>query len=328
MLKLTKPRIWESEASFIASLLLPLSVPYFLYQRLRSLFVKTEILSAKVICVGNAVVGGTGKTPTAIKIAYMLKELSPEKRVAFVSKGYRGLIRNPTRVDLQIHDAKQVGDEPLLLAAHAPCYIGNDRLKTCKKAIEDGFEILILDDGLHDARIAKDLSLLMVDGGFGFGNRMPLPAGPLRDRIDFAAKNVQAAIIIGKDEKKAKAFIELKLNPTPLVILADFESNDVPKAERYVAFAGIGRPAKFFKTLEKRKYNVVETISYPDHYYYTEEDEEDFKDLAKKYQANLITTEKDAIKLSAKFKDNVEVLKVSISLNEQPLKTLLKKVVS
>jgi tetraacyldisaccharide 4'-kinase len=327
MLNLTKPKIWGKNAGFMASLLLPFAVPYFLLLRLRSAFVKTEILPAKIICVGNVVVGGAGKTPTCIKIAEMLMSLRSDAKIAFISKGYKGLVTSPTQVILGQHDAKQVGDEPLLLAQYAPCFVGKNRLEVCKKAISEGYEILILDDGLHDRRIKKDLSIMVVDGGYGFGNAMLMPAGPLRDRIDFAAKGVGVALMVGRDERNAKELINSKIKPAPEIIVADFESFAKPVSEKYFAFAGIGRPEKFYKTLENKKFNVVGTKSFPDHHYYSEQDERALQKLAEAKGAKLITTEKDAIKLSTDFKANVEVLKVSITLSERNIKDRLKALI-
>lgn len=327
MLILKKPKMWNKNAGFLASFLLPFAVPYFLWLRFRSAFVKTEQLSAKIICVGNVVVGGAGKTPTCIKLATMLKEMKPEVKLAFISKGYKGLVTSPTQVILEQHDAKQVGDEPLLLAQYAPCFVGKNRLEVCKKAISEGYEVLILDDGLHDRRIKKDLSIMVVDGGYGFGNAMLIPAGPLRDRIDFAAKDVDVALMIGRDERKAKELINSKIKPTPEIIVADFESTDKPMNEKYFAFAGIGRPEKFYKTLDNRKFNVVGTKSFPDHHYYSSLDESALLKLAEQNNAKLITTEKDAIKLSSEFKTQIEVLKISISLSERNMKERLKKLI-
>jgi tetraacyldisaccharide 4'-kinase len=320
---LSKPKFWQKDC-FTAHLLLPFSALYFLFLRFKNSFVKTQKLNAKIICIGNAVVGGAGKTPTAIKISQIIKSQNPHAKIAFVSKGYKGYQKAPILIDLSTHTPNQVGDEPLLLAKHAPCFVGKNRVKTCQFAIEQGYQILILDDGLQDNKLHKDINFLVVDGGYGFGNFMPLPAGPLRDRIDFAAKNISAAIIIGKDEAGVKDYITRKIIPKCEIVFAVFETNQKPNnQQKYFAFAGIGRPEKFFETLQKNDFILAQTQSFSDHYYYNNSDEENLLQQAQNLNAKLITTEKDFVKLSPEFQKQVEVLKVELNLEEQIIKNIL-----
>jgi tetraacyldisaccharide 4'-kinase len=329
----SKPKFWQING-FIAHMLMPLSVPYFLYLRLKNRnFENNNIiakkLAAKIICVGNAVVGGAGKTPTAIKICQTIKAQNPNAKIAFISKGYKGSQKAPILVDAKIHTPKQVGDEPLLLANYAPIFVGKNRLQTCELAINNGFEVLILDDGMQDNSLVKDINFLVIDGAYGFGNCMILPAGPLRDRIDYAAKNISAAIIIGKDETGAIDFLKRKIYTKLLpeqknidfkVINAEIESNQKPFANcNYIGFAGIGRPEKFFDSLRKYNFNLAYTLSFDDHYFYDSNDENNLIQLAQKYNAKLITTEKDFVKLSPEFKKQVEVLKIELNLNKADL---------
>lgn len=324
---LKKPKFWEIEG-LGAHLFLPFSVVYFLYLRLKSKFIKPKKLAAKIICIGNATVGGAGKTPTAIKVAKIIKSITPETKIAFVSKGYLGSQLEPVLVDTAQHSPKIVGDEPLLLAKVSPCFVGKNRIKTCEYAIAQGFKILILDDGLQDLRLHKDLSFLVIDGGYGFGNFMPLPAGPLRDRLDFAAPNISAAIIIGKDEKQAEIYLNKKLS-SPEVIFAEFVSQQAPSknnADNYFAFAGIGRPEKFYNSLKKSGYKLLREVNFPDHYFYTKNDEKNLLDAAKKLNAKLITTEKDYIKLSDELRNNVEVFTVDLNLNDAAIARHIKNI--
>ena len=158
-----------------------------------------EHAGAPAICVGNFVAGGAGKTPAAIALAQML--IADRKRVAFLSRGYGGAKRvEPVEVDPNVHDAAAVGDEPLLLARVAPCWVGPDRVQSARRAVEAGAEALILDDGLQNPALAKDLAFAVIDGETGFGNGLCVPAGPLRAPLAAQAPHVRALIVIGGDE--------------------------------------------------------------------------------------------------------------------------------
>ena len=163
-----------------------------------------ERAGAPVICVGNFVAGGAGKTPAAIALAQML--IADGKRVAFLSRGYGGAKRaDPVEVDPNVHDARIVGDEPLLLARVARCWVGGDRVQSARRAVEAGSDALILDDGLQNPALAKDLAFAVVDGETGFGNGLCVPAGPLRAPVAAQAPLVRALIVIGGDEAAVQA---------------------------------------------------------------------------------------------------------------------------
>ena len=173
------PRFWARERPGLAArALAPLGALYGLATARRMARPGTRV-DAPVICVGNYVVGGAGKTPTAIAVARLLQ--SAGERVAFLSRGYGGAPRAaPTRVDPQLHGALAVGDEPLLLARVAPCWVGADRVAAAREAIADGASALVLDDGLQNPALAKDYAIAVIDGEAGFGNGLCFPAGPLR----------------------------------------------------------------------------------------------------------------------------------------------------
>ena len=175
-----------------------------------------ERADAPVVCVGNFVAGGAGKTPAAIALARML--IADGKRVAFLSRGYGGAKRvEPLLVDANIHDAASVGDEPLLLARVAPCWVGADRVKSATAAVEAGANMLVLDDGLQNPALAKDLAFAVIDGEAGFGNGLCVPAGPLRAPVAAQARHVQALIVIGGDEA-AIAAIAAEAPRKPLML--------------------------------------------------------------------------------------------------------------
>ncbi|MEM6491489.1 MAG: tetraacyldisaccharide 4'-kinase, partial [Pseudomonadota bacterium] len=250
----------------------------------------------RVVCVGNLVAGGAGKTPTALAIAERLA--ANGGHVGFLSKGYGGRLRGPVRVDPTRHRAGDVGDEPLLLAAVHPCWIARDRVAGARAARAAGIETLILDDGFQDPALAKDVALCVVDGGFGFGNRRGVPAGPLRERIGAGLRRADAVILIGED---ATGVSDIARSADAPVLAADLEV-DPPGDARdrpLVAFAGVGRPEKVFESWRAAGLDLVETVAYPDHHPYDDGDWEALGAKADLRGAALATTAKDAARLPA-----------------------------
>ncbi len=301
---------------------MPFSIFPFLLNRLRDTWIKPVMLSVPVVCVGNATAGGAGKTPVAIAVASLLKE--SKVAFAFISRGYKGRLHGPALVNPALHTADDVGDEPLLLARHGPCWIGKNRLATARRAIAAGAALLILDDGLQDPRLEKTLSLLVIDGAYGFGNRLLLPAGPLRDRKDLAFHKADAVVMIGKDAHNL-------LKDCPKTLPA-FHATLRPASpenftrQSYVAFAGIGQPKKFFDMLEALGATLAQTASFPDHHRYRKKDLVSLQHLAKKHGARLITTEKDAVRLPLDFREKTLTLQVSIAWKTPgSVRKLLKK---
>src|SRR5689334_14659171 len=193
------------------------------------------------------------------------------KAVHVVTRGYGGQLAGPLAVDPARHGAEEVGDEPLLLAAAVPTWVARDRAAGARAAVAAGAEILLLDDGFQNPALAKDLSLLAVDGGYGFGNGLVMPAGPLREPFGAGLARAQAVVLIGEDEAGVVRTIEaglgrLKLLRADLVPAADAAAELAGR--RVLAFAGIGRPAKFFVTLERLGAEIAETRAFPDHHPY------------------------------------------------------------
>lgn len=310
------PHFWK-EKGWKAEFLLPLSVIYFLLLRLKYLFTKPQSFPVPIICVGNATAGGTGKTPVAIAIARMMAG----KKISFISKGYGGKLQGPIKVDVEKHTAKDIGDEPLLLAKVADCWVGKNRKEAIEAAINAGAKILILDDGLQDKSVNKNLSFMIIDGGYGFGNMFLLPAGPLRDRMDICAKKADIAIIIGQDKND----VSQKLGNYIQVTQADFMSHGkLDNSGKFIAFAGIGLPEKFFDTLKKEGFDVVEKIPFLDHHQFSNKEIEELLRKSEKAEARLITTEKDMVRIDQKFRSKIQTLPVEIKFHdEERIKTLL-----
>jgi tetraacyldisaccharide 4'-kinase len=278
-----------------------------------------------VICVGNATLGGTGKTPV---VAYLLQSLRRMKVEAHgLSRGYGGTEKGPMPVQSR-HSAREVGDEPLLLARYAPVWVAAGRDDGARAAASHGAKVIIMDDGHQNPTVAKTLSLLVVDAEVGFGNGCVFPAGPLREDLD-AALNRTDAVILMKPTPEYQISETLREQLGGVIVIPAYLAPkiDPPKGQLY-AFAGIGRPAKFFDSLRRAGGNVVETESYADHYKYKDEDIESLFVMAAEQNAALITTEKDYVRLPKGYRKGVQVWPVSVVFEDElTLRRLLHPIV-
>ncbi len=270
-----------------------------------------------VICVGNAGVGGAGKTPVVLDLLGRL----PGRPFA-LTRGYRGRLRGPVLVEPGLHGAADVGDEALLLAATAPTIVARDRAAGARLALAEGATVIVMDDGLQNPGLAKTFSLLVVDGGYGFGNRQMLPAGPLRENVAAAAARCRAAVMIGPDVTGAASL----LGGLPVLRARLVAECATPFAGRpMLAFAGIGRPEKFFESVASLGGNVVAKRSFPDHHRYRERDAESLLEEAGRHAADLVTTAKDYVKLSRDLQKRTLVVRVRVVWeNEGLLRDMLR----
>jgi len=262
-----------------------------------------------IVCVGNFIAGGAGKTPVALAIAdwYLAKGLSPH----FLTRGYGGRLAGPLQVDLQTHSPEDVGDEALLLARKAPTWVSRTRAAGAKAAVAAGAEIIIMDDGFQNPGLYKDLSVVVVDGGYGIGNGRVMPSGPLREFLNAGLSRADAIVILGK--RGDRVFAELTRNmlviKAALTPVPDFGNLDNNRA---VAFAGIGRPQKFFDTLSDMGFEITATKSFPDHHVYSASEISELKSLAARTGASLVTTEKDYVRLDAKLAEDIRSVPVKV----------------
>lgn len=314
------PRFWRRKG-VVSALLLPAAALYRAAARARVKKMEAKALPVPVICVGNLTVGGAGKTPTVMAL---LDYLQARGVAAYcISRGYGGSLYGPVRVEPESHSAAEVGDEPLLIARHAPCWVGKRRLSVATAAVLDGAKVIVMDDGLQNPTIRKDLTLLVVDGGYGFGNGRVLPAGPLREALAEGLAKVDAAVLVGEDMTGALHLLPSSL-PVLRAYLAPSGEVGVYRGKKLLAFAGIGRPEKFFATLRALGAELVEAVSFGDHHPYKEEELEKLKRRAEAKQAVLITTEKDAVRLPPAFREHVQTLPVQLRFAEDAaLETLL-----
>jgi tetraacyldisaccharide 4'-kinase len=258
-----------------------------------------------VICVGNINAGGTGKTPATIAIVQRLqgRGLSP----VVVTRGYGGTMRGPVRVDPDIHDAGQVGDEALLHAAFASTIVSDDRTKGCLLAEKGSRDVIVLDDGFQDPAVHKSLSLVVVDAALGFGNGRVIPAGPLREPVGAGLSRADAIVSIGADNVQRRfaprlaafGLPHLRAELRPLAMGLPWTGR------RVLAFAGIGHPEKFFAMLRTEGAEVIRAEALYDHQPLTEKLMARLAAEARSSVAQLVTTEKDFVRLPTEFRDQV-----------------------
>ncbi|MCJ2144109.1 tetraacyldisaccharide 4'-kinase [Methylobacterium sp. E-066] len=263
-----------------------------------------------VLCLGNFTLGGAGKTPAAMAVAELLVELG--RRPAFLSRGYGGRLAGPVRVDPDSHAAADVGDEPLLLARHAPTIVSRDRSAGAALCRALGADVIVMDDGLQNPTLAKDLAWAVVDGGAGIGNGRPFPAGPLRAPLDRQWPHVSGLILVGDGAPGASVAAIAERRGLPVHRARLVPDGFDLAGGRCLAFAGIGRPKKFFATLRGTGVAIVAARPFPDHHPYGAADLAALAAEADRLGAELVTTEKDAVRLPAAFAARVHVLRVRL----------------
>ena len=274
-------------------------------------------VSAPVICVGNFVAGGAGKTPVALALGERLVKMG--KRVAFLSRGYGGAKRaDPLLVDPSMHDARTVGDEPLLLARVAPCFVGPDRVASARLAIAEGANALVMDDGLQNPSLAKTLRIAVVDASGGFGNGLCVPAGPLRAPVAGQRAFVDAVVLI---EAEGAGKADLSAIAGLPIYVARLEPDAVAASaligRPVLAFAGIGVPDKFFATLHGIGAQVAATRAFADHHPYSPGEIEAILRESRMARLTPVTTEKDAMRIPAALRREIAVLPVALRFDDE-----------
>ena len=294
-----KPKFWDkTEISTYSVLLFPLALLLKVLIFLKNLFTKSHNCSIPIICVGNIYLGGTGKTPVCIEIFSILKEL--KMNPAFIRKQYDSF---KDEADFQ----KSIG----------PIYQSQKRINAIKKSIKNNVNVAILDDGFQDLSIKKNLSIVCFNEKQWIGNGFTIPSGPLRENLS-ALKRANCVIINGKKNKEAENKM-LNKNKKIKIFYANYKPQNVSEFQnkKIIAFAGIGNPDNFFDLLSKNKLNTIETIKFPDHHEYSENE---LQNLLKKTNENntiLLTTEKDYFRISESYKKNIKYLKVKIEIENK-----------
>lgn len=254
-----------------------------------------------VLCVGNFTAGGTGKTPLALAFAEIVRTFGREPW--FLSRGYGGRLDGQEKVNPERHTTTEVGDEPLLLARIAPTVISQNRRLGAEfiERLAPANAVIIMDDGLQNAGLFKDLSIAVVDGARGLGNGLVIPAGPLRAPLDFQAALAGAILVMGPESETTGKQIAGLSPPFAGPVLRARVTHRGADAwytgKSVVAYAGIANPARFFDMLDRLGARVAERVTFPDHHIFSEADAGRLLAAAAQHKAELVTTEKDFVRL-------------------------------
>jgi tetraacyldisaccharide 4'-kinase len=315
------PEFW-SDAGGAGRWLAPLALLHGAASRCRRRWTTPWRAPVPVICVGNLVAGGAGKTPVALALGLLLRESGHD--LHYLSRGHGGRLRGPVLVDSARHDARDVGDEAFLLAEIAPCWIARDRVAGARAAIVAGARIIVMDDGFQNPSLAKDLSLLVIDGGYGFGNGLVMPAGPLRETRQDGLARSDAVVLMEPDTCGVAQALGQSAPPILAARLVPLPSAQRFSGRKVLAFAGIGRPEKFFAFLEDLGCILVGRHGFDDHHCYR--DDEIFQLVEAAHAANAVpvTTAKDYARLNLDSRAMVEVAGAALEWrNPAQIETLL-----
>jgi tetraacyldisaccharide 4'-kinase len=306
-----EPDFWNSAtpaAKTCAALLSPIGALYGLTVRLRETRARPYRAKAQVICIGNLTAGGSGKTPVAMTIAGLLE---PFGKTVFLTRGYGGRSPGPIVVDPLRHSAADTGDEPLLLTQCAPTIVARNRAAGARLADSMGAGFIVMDDGFQNFSVAKDLPILLVDARTGFGNGKLLPAGPLRESVPSGLNRARAIILVGNGTPRIPPF-------DGPILRADLipETPEWIRGRKIMAFAGIGRPQKFFHMLECYGAELVDTKAFPDHHRFSPAEITGMKRHASDAAAQLVTTSKDHVRLDPAARNGIVPVAIRAVFND------------
>ena len=322
-----KPKFWDKKKnSFWSVLLYPLSIIYYLIIKIKKKIFIPKKFDIPIICLGNIYIGGTGKTSAAIEI---IKILNQSKKVCFLTKGYGRKSKTDiylNELNMNNHPAEITGDEALLLNKFGHVYISNNRVKGINAIIKLGYDAIILDDGFQDYLIFKNLNILCFDTKSWIGNNNLLPSGPLREPLT-SIKEVNLVILKGEKNQTIEKEIK-RINSNIQIVYAQnkIENIETLKNKNFIAFTGIGNPYSFFNTLLENNIKIIKQIIYPDHFQFSEKNYKILFKEAENSNCNLITTEKDYVRINKKFKDKIYYTKLyTLLIGKEILEDELKK---
>ncbi len=322
-----EPWFWAGDSAMARALqrgLSPLGWAYGAVSEAKLRKPAVPLVNMVLICIGNATLGGTGKTPFARALADRLADFDP----AFLTRGYGGRIKGPVRVG-QSHDGADIGDEAMLLSAYRPVWVSRDRAAGARAAAEAGVRVLISDDGYQNPSLAKDVSIVLIDEAFD-DRAFVFPAGRYRERPAFAVKRADAVIFVRRDLKGRFSTRERSLGDGRLIGEAALVPEETSNGAPVLGFCGIARPARFQATLEQAGYCVREFVAYPDHHGFSPADLAMIKKRAAKGGLALITTEKDACRLGPAVMADLgaQVLRVNMNFICDGLVSLCREVIA
>ena len=295
-----KPKFWHSKKlHFLSIILWPISLVIQILLYIKLYTSKNTILSVPVICVGNIYLGGTGKTPVSIKINTLIEKQG--KKPTVIKKFYK----------------KHYDEIELIRNKTGNIFFEKSRILAADKAIKNGFNVLVLDDGFQDYTIKKDLNILCFNEKQLIGNGLTIPAGPLRESLN-SVKKCQIIIVNGEKNQKFEDKIKL-ISKQINIYYTKYIPVNIKKFEnkRYLAFAGIGSPENFFNLLTENNIKLEEKLYFPDHYNYTQNNLDRIIDTANKNGLEIITTEKDFFRIKNLNYKNIDYLSINVLIDKE-----------
>ncbi|GAB1715314.1 MAG: lipid-A-disaccharide kinase [Nitrobacter sp.] len=319
-----EPAFWRRPSSLLSRLLMPLGALYGAVAA-RRLMRPGARAGVPVVCVGNYHVGGAGKTPVVMALAGILRSLGETPVV--LSRGHGGRLHGPVRVDPQKHTAADVGDEPLMMARTIPVIVSRQRAAGVAPALALGASVILLDDGFQNPALAKDISLIVIDGDRGLGNRRVFPAGPLRAPLPPQLVRTDALVIVGDGTAADEVAASIDARGGLVMrarLVPDDESVAALRGRRVCAFAGIGDPARFFRGLRACGIDVAAERAFGDHHPFSQRDIAELRTIAERDDLTLVTTEKDLARLRngeslAAFARAVVPFTVALAFDDEPV---------
>ncbi len=306
---LKAPKFWYKKSiSFFSIILLPLSLMWYMGSFLKKKLSKVNKFDLPIVAVGSAIVGGSGKTPSVLFLCEQLKNIGYKPHI--ISKGYGGSATETIKVSEDM-DYNLVGDEALMMSKYYPTWVSKNKFNAFPLAKKDGADILVLDDALQTYNIHKDLSVYVYDSIQAFGNKLLIPAGPLRESITSVINKSQIFFLINTDHCN-----ELKDEEAKIKLKFQIEISNDLKEKKLIAFAGLGFNKKFFDQLKSENLNLTAFKEFPDHHKYSVDDLFQLLDEANKNDAYLITTEKDHMRIPKEFKSSVGIIYGKMILND------------
>ncbi len=317
---LKTPIFWKKKR-LLSFILIPFSYLYYLVHIFFSKIKKEVKIGIPIICIGNATIGGSGKTPIVIKLRSLLK-----KKIANIfvlTRGYKGLLKGPSLVNNN-HSFIDVGDEAILHLKSGKTCISKNKIEGANFCKKNDANLIILDDGLQSKSIKKDISILVIDGNYGFGNNRLFPAGPLRETIKKTLKKCDAILIIGKINFNNQDFI---FDKKKIFFAKKVMKIKKLKYKKLIAFSGLGNNQNFFDGLKNLGFHLFKFIEFPDHHKYQEKEIKEIIDLAKFEKLSIVTTMKDFIRVPSQYKKYINIVDLEILIENESSFTnfLLKK---
>lgn len=318
MIKLTAPDFWyERQLTPLSLAASALSFPYQFATQIRRSITRPSIFEKPVICIGNVTVGGAGKTPLVLAIyeALALKGC----HVSVVSRGYGGRLKGPIRVDPNVHSFRDTGDEPFMMAQKGvDVWISRHRPSGIAAAFQAGAESVILDDGFQNPTVSPSASVLVFDGAQGLGNERLFPAGPLREPLSRALERSKGVLVLGPDRAGVAQRLHSEGVPPETLFIGQVHARLDPLADLtapHLAFCGVGNPEKVFESFRREGLNLIKTVPFPDHHTFSEDEIEMLCQESERLDAQIITTEKDFVRLPNSFQTRVIAIPAKIEID-------------